>query len=43
MDLPHQDPANRFIVATAKILELTLVTADERLIASRGFSILPNS
>lgn len=29
--LPHQDPADRFIVATARVLDLTLVTADTRL------------
>lgn len=30
--LPHQDPADRFIAATAQVLDLTLVTADTRLI-----------
>ena len=29
--LPHRDPADRFLAATAKVFELTLVTADERL------------
>jgi hypothetical protein len=28
--LPHEDPADRFLAATADIYELTLVTADER-------------
>ena len=28
----HQDPADRIIVATAQILDLTLVTADEKLL-----------
>jgi PIN domain nuclease of toxin-antitoxin system len=28
----HQDPADRFLVATAQVLDLTLVTADERLL-----------
>ena len=27
----HQDPADRFIAATARVHELTLVTADSRL------------
>jgi PIN domain nuclease of toxin-antitoxin system len=28
----HQDPADRMLAATAEILDLTLVTADERLL-----------
>jgi PIN domain nuclease of toxin-antitoxin system len=28
----HSDPADRFIAATAKVLDLTLVTADQRLL-----------
>ncbi len=28
----HQDPADRILAATAEVLELTLVTADERLL-----------
>jgi PIN domain nuclease of toxin-antitoxin system len=28
----HQDPADRILVATAKVLDLTLVTADARLL-----------
>lgn len=28
----HQDPADRIIAATAKVLDLTLVTADQRLL-----------
>jgi len=32
IQLPHQDPADRFIVGTALVYELTLVTADEILI-----------
>ncbi|MBZ5666565.1 MAG: type II toxin-antitoxin system VapC family toxin [Acidobacteriia bacterium] len=28
----HQDPADRFLAATAEVLDLTLVTADERLL-----------
>lgn len=40
--LPHRDPADRFIAATAKVHGLTLVTADERLLASREFATLAN-
>ena len=31
VDLPHQDPVDRFIGATAIIYDLTLMTMDERL------------
>lgn len=40
LDLPHQDPADRFIAASAAVHELTLVTADERLLGSTGFQTL---
>jgi PIN domain nuclease of toxin-antitoxin system len=42
ISLPHGDPADRLIAATAKVLELTLVTADERLMRSRQWKVLPN-
>jgi PIN domain nuclease of toxin-antitoxin system len=31
VDLPHRDPADRFLAATALVHDLTLVTVDERL------------
>ncbi|MFM9197801.1 MAG: PIN domain-containing protein [Planctomycetia bacterium] len=31
----HKDPADRMLVATARINDLTLVTADERILAYR--------
>ena len=34
--------ADRFLAATAKVLELTLVTADGRLAGSREFAVLSN-
>lgn len=40
--LPHQDPADRFLVATALTYELTLVTADEGIIRARPCALLPN-
>jgi PIN domain nuclease of toxin-antitoxin system len=40
--LRHPDPADRFLVATARVFDLTLVTADERLIESGGCKILSN-
>jgi len=41
IDLPHQDPADRFLAATAMVYDLTLVTADRRLIGSNEFAVLP--
>jgi PIN domain nuclease of toxin-antitoxin system len=38
----HDDPADRFLVATAKVFDLTLVTADERLIEAPGLKVLAN-
>jgi PIN domain nuclease of toxin-antitoxin system len=40
--LPHRNPADAFLVATAKVFDLTLVTADVRLLAAKGISHLPN-
>jgi PIN domain nuclease of toxin-antitoxin system len=40
ISLPHQDPADRFLVATADIYQLTLVTADERLIDAAACPVL---
>lgn len=42
IDLPHQDPVDRFLAATARVYGLILVTADERLLHSQKFSTLPN-
>ena len=40
--LPHQDPADLFLAATARAFELTLVTADRNLIKTQGISVLAN-
>jgi PIN domain nuclease of toxin-antitoxin system len=40
--LPHSDPADYFLGATARVLDLTLVTADKRLIQARQFPVLAN-
>jgi len=42
VQLPHRDPVDRFLAATAKVYGLILVTADERLLGSKGFSVLAN-
>jgi PIN domain nuclease of toxin-antitoxin system len=41
LHLSHEDPADRFLVATALVYGLTLVTADERLLKSEECSVLP--
>jgi PIN domain nuclease of toxin-antitoxin system len=40
--LPHEDPADLFLAATAKAFGLTLITADRHLIKTEGVSILAN-
>lgn len=40
--LPHLDPIDRFLAASAKVYDLTLVTADENLIRGKGYSVLAN-
>ena len=42
VDVGHQDPADRFIVATAAVHGLTLVTADARLLRCRDIEVMPN-
>lgn len=38
----HSDPADRFLVATAKVLGLTLVTADRNLLGLGDIATLAN-
>ena len=40
VQLPHQDPADRFLAATAIVFDLTLVTADSRIITAADLPIL---
>ncbi len=42
LNLPHNDPADGFIAATAKVFGLTLVTADEQLAKLTDITVLPN-
>ena len=43
-ELPlHEDPADRMIAATARVLDLTLVTADERFLQLNNIETLSNS
>ncbi|MBZ5658199.1 MAG: type II toxin-antitoxin system VapC family toxin [Acidobacteriia bacterium] len=32
LPLPHRDPADRFLAATAQVMDLTLVTGDDKLL-----------
>jgi PIN domain nuclease of toxin-antitoxin system len=43
LQLGHDDPADRFIVATALVNDMTLVTADRRLLRSGLVPTLGNS
>jgi PIN domain nuclease of toxin-antitoxin system len=40
VQMEHQDPADRFLAATAAVYDLTLVTADARLLAGTGYRTL---
>jgi PIN domain nuclease of toxin-antitoxin system len=42
VQLPHQDPADRFLAASAQVYDLTLVTGDRRLLAGKGYRTLAN-
>ncbi len=42
LSLEHSDPADRFVVATAVVYDLTLVTADARLLDGSGYRTLAN-
>ncbi len=40
IDIPHQDPAVRFIAATALVNDFILITKDERMLRSKQIKIL---
>ncbi len=40
--LPHRDPADRFLAATAKVLGLTLATGDTKLLGLGDIATLAN-
>ncbi len=42
LSLEHSDPADRFVAATAVVYDLTLVTADARLLRGKGYRTLAN-
>jgi PIN domain nuclease of toxin-antitoxin system len=42
LSFSHADPADQFLVASAKVFGLMLVTADEKLISTPGIKVLAN-
>ncbi len=42
LPLPHQDPADRFLIATAQVLDSTLLTADTGLLGLGEIATLGN-
>lgn len=38
----HEDPADRFLAASAEVYDLTLVTSDEHLLRGKGYRTLAN-
>ncbi len=42
LSLEHSDPADRFVAATAVVYDLTLVTADARLLRGKGYRTRAN-
>lgn len=40
--LPHRDPVDHLLAATARVFDLTLVSADEHVLHGRGFHVLAN-
>ena len=39
IDLPHQDPADRFIVATALVYDLKLLTVDQKILNNDHYKL----
>lgn len=42
LTLSHEDPADRFLAATAQVLGLTLVSADARLLGTTEYAVMAN-
>jgi PIN domain nuclease of toxin-antitoxin system len=42
LELPHRDPADRFIAATALVNGFHLATSDKHLLKCRTIQTLPN-
>ncbi len=42
LQLPHSDPSDRFLAATAQVLDLTLATADRQLLGMGSIKTMAN-
>jgi PIN domain nuclease of toxin-antitoxin system len=42
LELPHRNPADRFLAATALVFDLTLATVDRRLVEANWLSTQSN-
>jgi PIN domain nuclease of toxin-antitoxin system len=42
ISMPHSDPADHFLAATASVYDLTLVTEDAHILAGTGYQTLSN-
>jgi len=42
INFSHGDPADQFLAATAKVFDLTLITADDHLLKLSGIRVLAN-
>jgi len=42
LSFSHGDPADQFLAASAKVFDLTLITADEHLLSLPGIRVLAN-
>lgn len=42
INFSHRDPADQFLAATAKVFDLTLITADDHLLKLPGIRVLAN-
>lgn len=40
--LPHGDPIDQLLVATARVLKLTMFTVDEKIVDSEAVAVLAN-
>lgn len=43
LSVATEDPADRFLAATAQVFDLTLVTADANLLETQGIAVLANA
>jgi PIN domain nuclease of toxin-antitoxin system len=42
IEVAHEDPADRFLCATASVFDLALLTSDTRILEGKGYSVIAN-